>query len=325
MKKAYLFTTLAVITLLVGLALKASAKGGCGDCGLHCQKISAPGPFWFDVEAWGQNESTIKSVLISAGEMCSVFTSNGQTDCYEVSGIGGKVATASLIGGAADCQHIDYVLFNWKAPFLTLTPEPTNTPPPTWPSSTITPEPETPTPTIPFVTLPPRDTPTPTTTPEVTNTPPPTWPPPPTRVPTDTPTPPPTEPAPKSGSIRLFGYCVYPDGSHGVEYDRIWMLTDNMGELNGYAWPPVGHVGTWDTARDTGTTVLDAGPGTCFRGGDDYPVDQTRHDLQAQPIFGAGNVGNGAVVCERPCVSTTQTFNLPESGGVHRATCGNRR
>lgn len=114
-----------------------------------------------------------------------------------------------------------------------------------------------------------------------------------------------------------------------MDYEKFWIDTNNMGpmdtpgELNGYAWPPVGHVGTWATPRDTGTTVLDAGPGVCWRGGDDYPADQTRYDLQAQPVFGGGNVGNSAVVCERPCISTIQTFELPNSGGVR--PYGNRR
>lgn len=86
-------------------------------------------------------------------------------------------------------------------------------------------------------------------------------------------------------------------------------------EVVGGAPDKNGYVFTKWTIPNTGTIVLDAGPGECSRGGNNWPEDPTDvHNLKEQPIFGVGNVGNGAVFCKVPCIDTS-TYYLPVSGG----------
>jgi len=135
-----------------------------------------------------------------------------------------------------------------------------------------------------------------------------------TPTPEKTPTPPPD---PKEGSYRGYLVCTDDQGQvvgpgHGV----LWVQTNDPRKgytLVGGVPDKDGYVFTKWTMLDTGTTVLAAGPGECVRGGDNYPADQTEYSLEEQPIFGAGNVGNGAVVCKVPCTDTS-TFVLPRSG-----------
>ena len=114
--------------------------------------------------------------------------------------------------------------------------------------------------------------------------------------------------------MRGYLFCTYSDGTIGQGRGPLVIETDNRGVLGGIPFPN-GYVGTWLTAPDSGTTVHRAGPGDCYRGGDAYPDDATLYDLEEQPIFGAGNVGNSAVVCFEDCVDTS-TFYLPKSGGL---------
>ena len=113
--------------------------------------------------------------------------------------------------------------------------------------------------------------------------------------------------------MRGFLFCKHSDGSIGQGRGPLVIETDNRGVLGGIPFPN-GYVGTWPTAPDSGTTVNRARPGNCYRGGDAYPDDPTLYDLDAQPIFGAGNVGNSAVVCFEDCIDTS-TFYLPAAGG----------
>ena len=114
--------------------------------------------------------------------------------------------------------------------------------------------------------------------------------------------------------MRGYLLCVYGDGTEGQGRSELVIKTDNIGTVGGFPLP-WGYVGTWLTVPDTGTTVLSAGPGDCTRGGDLWPDDPTEYSLEDMPIFGAGNVGNSAVVCREQCVDTS-TFYLPTSGGT---------
>lgn len=312
-----------LLTVLVALTSTdgASAQVSCNFCADdHCVKYESP-PWIFDVGS--QNVSYIRRVEIKAGNACYVFNEDGSDGCYEVSGVGGKVATVRQVSEGPDCLGISHVLFYWWSPVLdtptptategptpTNTPSPTNTPEPTvtntpppdsTPTPTNTPNPEwTPTPTepaqTPTLTLPPQPSPTPQNTP------------------TSTP-----RPNPKQGTMRGYLFCVYGDGTQGQGRSELVIKTDNIGVVCGYPLP-WGYVGTWPTARDTGTTVLSAGPGDCVRGGDNWPDDPTEYSLEEMPIFGAGNVGNSAVICRESCVDSS-TFFLPTSGASFAQWC----
>jgi len=104
------------------------------------------------------------------------------------------------------------------------------------------------------------------------------------------------------GSLHLSGY-------------RLEIKTDNIGTLGGFGWPPNGKVGQWPTMPKMGTTVLDAGPGQCYRVGDDYPTDPTRYSWQEMPIFGVDDVGQSGILCVEKCPDSSTAFQLPESGG----------
>ena len=304
---------MSIIELILRLVLVPALQFSCNVCEEHCYKDESA-PFEFNVDPEGWNQSYITRVEIKAGTQCHVFTADALTACYSVSGIGSKFARVRDVteGGTPECPAVSHVNFHWTSPALTPTPTPTDLPP------TLTPTPPTPTreqpPTV-TNTPPPGATMTPTPTntpvPTVTNTPPPD--------PTVTPAPPTStpKPPPSVGRIRGFQYCVYPDGSWGQVYHELWIKTNNMGTLGGYSWPPDGFVGVWDTPEDVGTKVLDAGPGECFRGGDNWPEDRTEYDLQAQPWFGVANVGLSAVVCRQPCGDVTPPL-LPPTGGARR-------
>ena len=304
--------TVIIITLLF-LVQPSDAQSDCPSCtDEHCIKLDEGGTY----VTWSlppESSSYFRKVVVKAGSdnqdggACYSYSQDGSDGCYAVSGIGTKTVVIQKVGAGPACKDISHWLAYWWADHLgTLTPtptaEPTSTPTPTStqppdqsPTPTSTPSgDETPTPTEPVITLttPPLPSPTPTSTPE-----------------TLTPTPPPNT---KVGTMRGYLFCTYSDGTIGQGRGPLAITTDNRGVLGGIPFPN-GYVGSWLTAPDSGTTVLRAGPGDCYRGGDAYPEDLTLYGLDAQPIFGVGNVGNSAVVCFEDCIDTS-TFYLPDSG-----------
>ena len=311
--KKVLFLTVVILTLLVAVR-PSDAQSECQSCtDEHCAKLDEGGTF----VTWSlpaESSSYFRKVVVKAGSdnqdggACYTFDQDGSDGCYAVSGIGTKTVTIQKIGSGPDCKDISHWLAYWWADHLG-TPTPTPTTPP---EDTPTP---TPTPSRPTSTPNPRWTPTPTpteptVTPTLTKPPLPSPSPSPTPTQYVTPTPPPN---PSEGTMRGFLFCKHSDGSIGQGRGPLTIETDNRGVLGGIPFPN-GYVGTWLTAPDSGTTVNRAGPGSCYRGGDAYPDDPTLYDLDAQPIFGAGNVGNSAVVCYERCIDTS-TFYLPTAGG----------
>ena len=304
------FLTVFLIVVAALHYTPSEAQVSCNHCDSeHCAKLEQGGSFvtWSLPTA---SSSYFVKITIKAGSeegSCITFTEDGNDGCYMVTGIHTKTVVIEKVGAGPDCKDISHVLAYWWTDFLgTLTPSPSLTVTATAPSTT------------PRVSLTPTVTGTPppfTATPTkfVTMTPSPVWSPTPTRGITITPTKNPTE-----GWMRAYLFCKNENGSIFAENGAELRIFTNKGLYRDWS-DGYGFVKRWLVPKG-GLMVEDVltGYGSCselYRGGDAYPPGPLLSPFYENGNnYFSGKVGEPAVVCYAECISTTETYYLPESG-----------
>ncbi len=139
----------AVTITALALVGRADANGGHGACDGGVVSIAGTA----DLVTYDASPDIVVGVCVKAGNTAlhDYYTSDVDTGCYAINGVGTQVVTVTRLMEGRECQglsHID-VLTNTTTPTPTPTPSVTSTPTPS-PSPTPTPtftDPASPTPT----------------------------------------------------------------------------------------------------------------------------------------------------------------------------------